>query len=59
MGKLEICYVRNCLEINFQFEDISEISIGGWEICSFTLELFIGDFKLGRMEVRLFTVGII
>lgn len=31
--------------------------LSGWEVCSFTLELFIGDLKLVRLEVRLFYLG--
>lgn len=42
--------------MNLSFEDTSEISVGGWEVCS-TLCLFPGDFQLGRMEVRLFYLG--
>lgn len=42
--------------MNLSFEDIIEISVGGWDVCS-ALCLFPGDFQLGRMEVRLFYLG--
>lgn len=48
------CVTLKTTEMNFQFEDISKISVDGWKVCSLTLWVFIGDFNLGKMEMRLF-----
>lgn len=50
------CVTLETIQMNLSFGDVSEISVGGWEVCS-ALCHFPGDFQLGRMEVRLFYLG--
>lgn len=49
-----MCHFRNCLD---EFSVFSEISLDCWEICSSILRLFSVNFKLRRIDVKLFYLG--